>query len=357
MLRRIVLLPLLGTLSTLSAQQSDHPGHGSPQAVIGGTEAEEGQYPWMTMLQGDGEDLCGGSLIAPTWVLTAGHCGQGFAGIIPQPDLVFVNLVYRDAPWSGTQILPVTEIHVHSDYSLFTGGPDIALLRLGTPSSIAPVALATTAMDGYYAGGTPSTVLGWGITDQGTQSDVLRVGQISVIDHGACSVAYAGELGDYEVCAGYLDGSDPEGAGAGDSGGPLFVQVGGVPHVIGIVSHGNGEVTTAQHPGVFTSVRAHLDWIDGIMNGPAGVEGPRLQEELRLVVTDDGLRLNSTVALAGAAEITVHDAQGRLVHAQRGTVSVGDTYLPLPQVAAGLHVFRIVDGTGLLFSSTFATVR
>lgn len=42
--------------------------------VVGGTVATRGQWPWMVKISMDETFNCGGSLISPLWVLTAGHC-------------------------------------------------------------------------------------------------------------------------------------------------------------------------------------------------------------------------------------------------------------------------------------------
>lgn len=45
--------------------------------IIGGDEADAGQLPWQVAViynTSAGNYFCGGSLIGPTWVLTAAHC-------------------------------------------------------------------------------------------------------------------------------------------------------------------------------------------------------------------------------------------------------------------------------------------
>ena len=44
--------------------------------IVGGTETEVNEYPWMVSLAYRGSHRCGGSLINSQWILSAAHCFQ-----------------------------------------------------------------------------------------------------------------------------------------------------------------------------------------------------------------------------------------------------------------------------------------
>lgn len=48
--------------------------HISPERVIGGSDAQEGQFPYQVSLRVGGLHVCGGTIISSHFILTAAHC-------------------------------------------------------------------------------------------------------------------------------------------------------------------------------------------------------------------------------------------------------------------------------------------
>ncbi|MEE6487442.1 hypothetical protein FKM82_014901 [Ascaphus truei] len=65
-LLHLLLLPFLLSQPSTCAGRIRH-------GIIGGWEAEPHSRPYMVYCMVDGSS-CGGSLIAPDWVMTAAHC-------------------------------------------------------------------------------------------------------------------------------------------------------------------------------------------------------------------------------------------------------------------------------------------
>ncbi|RZQ61964.1 trypsin-like serine protease [Amycolatopsis suaedae] len=234
------------------------------QAIIGGVESPVA-YPFMGSFQPaypapprpDGHG-CGVEVLAPHWVLTAGHC----AGKNPTDAKVGVPRGWKLRIGSLDTTSGGEVVEVDHYYRLATSkdeggfwGKDLALLHLATPVQAEPVRIASATPPEN----SPVRIMGWGMTceDGSCYPTRLREADTVVQPLSACpSAAPTGEL-----CIGSRDGSVA--AGNMDSGGPALVRDGDGWTLAGVVSGPGGP----NAPTLFTDVTRHAGWINGIISG------------------------------------------------------------------------------------------
>jgi len=267
-------------------------GETDTEMIVGGEPAAQGKYPWQVRLyetMDDGIGFCGGSIIAPQWVLTAAHC-------VVDTESVVVG--FGDVDRTKTTKIPSEKIIVHPAY-LDGKKADLGLIKLSQPIPDAPaVALAdpVTAPKLLYPG-VKATVTGWGaiwdfqafnnamdvMAGRRTLSErrllnkeelqaprKLHEVDIEVIDPRQCKGVYdslqvpAFTIGDTEICAASPSGGKD--SCFGDSGGPLVVPAKNERGYVqvGIVSWGP-QCGNPLFPGVYTRVSSFSDWIKKTM--------------------------------------------------------------------------------------------
>jgi trypsin len=216
-------------------------------AIVGGSAAPEGAYPFMAALvDGDDFQFCGGSVIASSWVLTAAHCVENGSA----NNLWVITGRTNLGNTSQGQRIKVQAVFVHPTYQ--SQGHDAALLQLSVPTTSPAIQLAVAADDIYESPGTPVRVTGWG--DQTntlglTSTPQLRYADLKVVGDAQCGRTNFGFDPATGVCAAEILKDSCQ----GDSGGPLFTT--GTPARIqlGIVSYGTG-CALPQFPGVYSEV-------------------------------------------------------------------------------------------------------
>ncbi|MFD9065850.1 S1 family serine peptidase [Kitasatospora purpeofusca] len=230
---------------------------GTADAVVGGTAAPAGAYPYQVSVQAQDADawqpVCGGSIIDQRWVLTAAHCLGGTAG-----NRLRIAVGSNTLAPGGT-LYPVQEAIGHEDHNGNAAGipNDIGLLKLGTPITYPPLAqpIALPDASSAYPTGT-ATLTGKGRTSgSGQGPNTLQQATVTLLTVADCQARWIGQ----NINANHLCTYD-KGSGIstckGDSGGPL-TQNG---RLIGIISWG---VTTCSgtYPSVYTNVSTYRAWI------------------------------------------------------------------------------------------------
>lgn len=224
--------------------------------IVGGAPREIADHPWQVALVEGGLDqryqFCGGSLIAPTVVVTAAHC---IVNRIVLSDPARVDVVAGTRTFSqGGERLRARALFVHPNYDTESQDYDVAIIVLAAPSTLAQPAEIS---DEPVAVGTTAWVTGWGAVQEGGMGTTDLLGaEIPVIDNPTCNArqSYNGRITDRMLCAGLRGGGVD--SCQGDSGGPLTAG----RRLVGVVSWGYGCARALRY-GVYTRVSSVAPWI------------------------------------------------------------------------------------------------
>ncbi|CAH0728254.1 unnamed protein product, partial [Brenthis ino] len=259
--------------------------------IVGGKIANIYEFPWMALIshrtrESSGNDnlqfKCGGSIINSRYILTAAHCvhNKKIAGVrIGEFDIRSKEDCQGEYPLticeSHIQDISVEEVIPHKDYQRTPIENDIALLRLRKPINLTlknakpvclPVPKELRELQ-ITSGDKRGTVTGWGLTETGSESAILRKVNIPILSAVTCREFYNKNLAPgspdmtlNKICAGEMD----KDSCSGDSGGPLMLEdeVDGIYRTIqyGIVSFGPRQCGSL-FPGVYTDVTKYIKWI------------------------------------------------------------------------------------------------
>ncbi|XP_017072559.1 serine protease grass-like [Drosophila eugracilis] len=242
--------------------------------IVNGWPADMFGNPWMALISSS--VTCGGSLITNRFVLSAAHCRTNSHTVVYLGE--FDRSTTTDCSNAGCMPnaigIPVDAQIAHPSY-IHLSQNDIALFRLATPvqytAYIQPICLLTN----YNPLNSIRhlTATGWGKTEFGLPSSILRTATLTQVDRSYCSGIYGNRVDMSHICAGDYNSHTC----MGDSGGPIsaVITINGRIRVaqFGIVSYGDSE---CRELGVYTNVMHHMNWIASVVRhgGPQVTQRP-----------------------------------------------------------------------------------
>jgi len=264
-----------GGATTSAASGTCKCGMKKTTRIVGGSETEVNEYPWIASfdfsgVNGQNPGGCAATLIANNWAVSASHCffdpTTGERSVYADTMSLVLGVHDRTGGTdTNRKVLAIEEIILHPSY-VYTGNSyDIALFKLAESVDLDVWSPACLPDQGADYTGQNGWVYGWGVTSENgaNLADKLLELEVPIVSDSVCASAMSsvsiGITSDM-LCAGGEDGKD---ACGGDSGGPFTVadSQSGAHTLVGAVSFGFGCAREGLY-GVYADVPFFRTWID-----------------------------------------------------------------------------------------------
>jgi len=247
--------------------ERETPFEGVDYFVIGGSNANQGEFPWQLSQQrlsgSTWSHSCGASLLTSRYGLSAAHCVEGAAA----SSLRVIAGLHDRSNTAGTTTSNVASYKMHEQYNngQASYANDIAILTLATLINTVAGRIAYATLppnNNNNFAGTTCVISGWGRTSSSnTLPNVLQKASVSILTTAQCQQQGSSGVWANHICT--RDNNNQAGACNGDSGGPCNCPSGSQTQVAGIASFvwvsGSNCLTT--RPSAYTRVSAYLAWI------------------------------------------------------------------------------------------------
>jgi secreted trypsin-like serine protease len=266
------VLIVLVALVASSAAFSTCGKKGSDGRIVNGLPAQHGEFPWQISLRFSPyaffqrQHICGGTLIAPGWVLCAAHCFGSSKN--PSKFRVRVGEWHQKDDDRTEKDIAVSKIIVHSQFNKpHQVEHDVALIKLASNVDFSgpyagPACMPNAGDD--YRGTEGCWLSGWGLVNPPRDMpNTLQKLQGKIWTDADLKARWSDMIQPGMI--GF--GTDRSSACMGDSGGPLVCPSKSKPglfDIVGVVSWGTGNCKGM--PGVFTEVAHFLPWINAHMH-------------------------------------------------------------------------------------------
>ncbi|OXU23297.1 hypothetical protein TSAR_013386 [Trichomalopsis sarcophagae] len=224
--------------------------------IVNGEDIDIKHAPYQVSLLRLRSPFCGGTIIAKSWVVTAGHCIKSHLGVVTEKSTLSVRTATSSLLATGTRH-QIEEVIIHPEYNHKNYDNDIVLIKLRQPLEFNAEqgSIPLAQPDDVPYPGQIMQITGFGkVGEHYGYSKTLKLALVPVVSFDNCARVYESidPITDNMFCAG--DGKAD--ACQGDSGGPAVIN----NKLAGVVSSGIG-CASGFYPGIYTRVDKYYDWI------------------------------------------------------------------------------------------------